>query len=149
MLLKGSTVGMSCWRLASKTTCLHCPVPQRRRREKPFALLSTTGPDAAVGTGGAYNLDKLFRGGAPGTTSTAGEPESRGSDSRMEAMHIAVSAVSSGNISHEDRTYLVSLVASKVGIPIDEPRKRVDAFVQSVQDATVKAVLLARSSAPA
>ena len=89
---------------------------------------------AAVGPEGVYDLDKLFRSGAP----TGGEPQSRGNDSRIEARHIAASAVGSGTISDEDRTYLANVVASKTGITTDEAQKRVDAFLQSVNNATAK-----------
>jgi hypothetical protein len=94
---------------------------------------------AAVGSEDVYNLDKLFRSGAPGAAPTGGEPQARGNDSRIEARHIAASAVGSGTISEEDRTYLANVVASKTGITTDEAQKRVDAFLQSVKNATAKA----------
>lgn len=93
---------------------------------------------AAVGPEGAYDLDKLFRSGASGPAPTGGELQSRGNDPRTEAMHIAASAVGSDTISDEDRTYLASVVASKTGITTDEAQKRVDAFFQSMKNATAK-----------
>jgi VIT1/CCC1 family predicted Fe2+/Mn2+ transporter len=38
-----------------------------------------------------------------------------------------------------ERTYLANVVASKTGITTDEAQKRVDAFLQSVKNATAKA----------
>lgn len=93
---------------------------------------------AAGGPEGAYDLDKLFRSGVPGAPAIIGG-QSSGDDSRLEAMHIAATAVGGGTISDEDRTYLAKLVASKAGIGADESQKRVDAFVQSVKNAVEKA----------
>jgi hypothetical protein len=87
----------------------------------------------------AYDLDKLFRSGAPGTTPGQTEALPRGRDPRTEAAHIATSVVTSGDISSEDRTYLENMVASTTGITPDAAQKRVDAFVQSVKEATAKA----------
>jgi hypothetical protein len=94
--------------------------------------------DASGGADGAYDLDKLFRNSSTGTRG-AGEPQSRDADSRMEAFHIGATAASTGNLSDEDRTYLAKLVASRTGIAPDEAQNRVDAFVQHVKDAAVKA----------
>jgi hypothetical protein len=94
------------------------------------------GPEGSEGDpSGAYNLDKLFR-----TTSTANsETGPHGNDGKMEALRIAANAVTSGNITAEDRTYLVSLVAARTGASPEDAQKRVDAFIQSVQDAANRA----------
>jgi hypothetical protein len=96
--------------------------------------------DSAGGPGGAYNLDKLFR----GTTVSSGSPDAsggrpHGDDSRGEVMHIAANAAMSGTVSDEDRQYLSALVASKTGVSQDEAQKRVDAYVQSLKEAADKA----------
>ena len=88
------------------------------------------------GSAGAYDRDKLFRNVAPANQDTVA---SRGGDGKMEAFHIAVSAVANGNVSAEDKTYLSNLVAAKTGATPEEAQKRVDAFIQSVQDAATKA----------
>jgi hypothetical protein len=93
------------------------------------------GAEGPGGPNSAYSLDKLFRNASPG----AGDAGSQGNGSRMEAMHIAASAAASGNMSDEDRSYLVALVASKAGISPEEAQKRVDAFTQSVEEAKTKA----------
>jgi VIT1/CCC1 family predicted Fe2+/Mn2+ transporter len=54
-------------------------------------------------------------------------------------MHIAANAAMSGAVSDEDRAYLANLVATKTGLSTDEAQKRVDAFIQTVKDATVQA----------
>jgi hypothetical protein len=88
------------------------------------------------GPTGAYDLDKLFRNAAP----TTQEPmATRSGDGKMEAFHIAVSAGANGNVSTEDKTYLSNLVAAKTGATPEDAQKRVDAFIQSVQDAATKA----------
>jgi hypothetical protein len=92
------------------------------------------GPGVEDGPG-AYVLDKLFRGGAPGTTPDA---PPRGRDSRMEAAHIAASAATGGDVNTEDRAYLANAVAVHTGVTPEEAQKRVDAFVQSVKDAAAK-----------
>jgi hypothetical protein len=84
---------------------------------------------------GAYNLDKLFRGATAGNPSDSGAQHPRTNDVRGEVLHIGANAAMSGSVSDEDRTYLVSLVASNTGVANDEAQKRVDAFIQSVKDA--------------
>jgi Flp pilus assembly protein TadB len=53
--------------------------------------------------------------------------------------HIAANVALSGAVSDDDRTYVAQLVASKTGISTDEAQKRVDAFIESVKDASAKA----------
>jgi hypothetical protein len=98
------------------------------------------GGEDKSGPGGSYELDKLFRNAAPLT----GEPPApgnfaRGGDSKLQALHIAASAVTSGNVPTDDRIYLASLVAAQTGVTTDEAQRRVDAFIQSVQDGATKA----------
>jgi hypothetical protein len=88
---------------------------------------------------GAYNLDKLFRSNSSGNSADQNAQGPRATDARGEVMHIGASAALSGAISDEDRTYLVSLVAAKSGISADEAQKRVDAFSESVKEASVRA----------
>jgi hypothetical protein len=97
------------------------------------------GPEASGGPNGAYNLDKLFRANSAGSAaanSSAGDPHSN--DSRGEVMHITAAAAN-GTVSDEDRAYLASLVASKTGVSAEDAQKRVDAYIQSVNDAAAKA----------
>jgi hypothetical protein len=92
-------------------------------------------PDRAGDVSGAYNLDKLFR-------SNSADQNAQGphaGDGRGEVVHIAASAALSGAISNEDRTYLISLVAAKSGLSADEAQKRVDAFSESVKEASARA----------
>jgi len=95
------------------------------------------GPESdGGGATGAYDLDKLFRNVAP-TNQDKGA--SRSGDGKMEAFHIAVSAAANGNVSAEDKTYLSNLVAAKTGATPEDAQKRVDAFIQSVQEDATKA----------
>ena len=97
------------------------------------------GPDPAAGPSGAYNLDKLFRSNSSGNFSDLNGQGPRASDARGEVMHIAANAAMSGAVSDEDRAYLANLVATKTGLSTDEAQKRVDAFIQTVKDASVQA----------
>jgi hypothetical protein len=96
-------------------------------------------PDRTGDVTGAYNLDKLFRSNSSGTSADQNAQGPRATDARGEVMHIVASAALSGAISDEDRTYLVSLVAAKSGVSADEAQKRVDAFSESVKEASVRA----------
>jgi hypothetical protein len=101
------------------------------------------GPMAAPDGGGptgAYDVDKLFRNNTP-TSQDTGMP--RGGDGKMEALHIAASAAENGNVSTEDKTYLSNLVAAKTGATPEDAQKRVDAFIQNVQDVATKAKVAA------
>jgi hypothetical protein len=95
-------------------------------------------PDAGGGPAGAYNLDKLFRSNSSSSAPYPSGGDPRANDSRGEVMHITANAAN-GTISDEDRAYLASLVASKTGLSAEDAQKRVDAYVQAVNEATVKA----------
>jgi hypothetical protein len=97
------------------------------------------GPDLLAAPGRVYDSDKLFRGNASGNSPSASGDGPRAADARSEVMHIAANAASGGTISDEDRAYLANLVANKTGVPNEEAQKRVDAFIESVKDASAKA----------
>jgi hypothetical protein len=97
------------------------------------------GPEGPVADpSAAYNLDKLFR----STSQTNGPDQSQqgpgAGDARGEVIHIAANALS-GAVSDDDRAYLAQLVASKTGVSTGEAQKRVDAFIESVKDASARA----------
>jgi hypothetical protein len=100
-------------------------------------------PDRAGDVSGAYNLDQLFRSNSPSNSADQNAQRPRAGDAREEVMHIAASAALSGEISNEDRTYLVGLVAAKSGLSADEAQKRVDAFSESVKEASARAKVTA------
>jgi hypothetical protein len=110
--------------------------------EMPAARVPMS-PDRTADVTGTYNLDKLLRSTSSGNSADQNAQGSRAADARGEVMHIAASAALSGSISDEDRTYLVSLVASKSGVSADEAQKRVDAFSESVKEASVRAKAIA------
>jgi hypothetical protein len=97
------------------------------------------GRDPAGGPGGAYNLDKLFRGNASSPPPDASGASPQGDGSRGQVIHIAANAAVSRTVSDEDKQYLSTLVANKTGVSRDEAQKRVDAYVQSLKDAADKA----------
>lgn len=101
------------------------------------------GPPAAL----TYEIDKLFRPGSGGTAGSAapqtGAPGpgnvDTDSDPRVEAVYIAFHAMSSGEVSAADRTYLAERVAAQTGITPSEAQTRVDAFASDIQAAETKA----------
>jgi hypothetical protein len=98
-----------------------------------------TGADAAADPGGAYNLDKLFRGNYSGHSPDVRGDGARATDARGEILHIATNAAMSGTASDEDRVYLAELVVAKTGVSTDEAQKRIDAFIHSVKEASAEA----------
>jgi hypothetical protein len=103
----------------------------------PPEMPGARGP--AADPSGAYNLDKLFRSSSPTKAPDPSGPGPRAGDARGEVTHIAANVALSGAVSDDDRTYVAQLVASKTGISTDEAQKRVDAFIESVKDASAKA----------
>lgn len=101
------------------------------------AMHAQMGPAGPGSDEHMYGTDKLFR--AVPTPASGAAPGSEAGNYRMEAVHIAARAASTGDISGDDRTYLASLVAAKTGVSIDEAQKRVDAFVADVKDAVARA----------
>lgn len=84
-------------------------------------------------TANSYGVDKLFRSAGPAANGAATN------DPKMEAVHIAESAVKSGGFPDADRDYLAQLVASRADVPQAEARRRVDDFMASVLAAETKA----------
>lgn len=84
-------------------------------------------------TANSYSVDKLFRSAGLAANGAATN------DPKMEAIHIAESAVKSGSLSDADRDYLAQLVASRADVPQAEARRRVDDFMASVLAAETKA----------
>ncbi len=108
----------------------------------PMMPMMPAGPAAAPGGDDhMYGADMLFRV-IPPANSGAGfapGPGSDGANYRMEAVHIAAKAASSGELSDDDRSYLISVVAAKAGVTTDEAQKRVDAFIAQAKDTAARA----------
>jgi hypothetical protein len=99
-------------------------------------------PPAAL----TYDIDKLFRPGSGGAAGSAPQTGAAGSgnvdtdsDPRVEAVYIAFHAMSSGEVSEADRSYLAERVAAQTGIAPTEAQTRVNAFVSDIQAAETKA----------
>jgi hypothetical protein len=107
------------------------------------------GPPAAL----TYDIDKLFR---PGTASAptgamsgamAPSPQTNpgsgnvdtDSDPRVEAVYIAFHAMTTGDVSAADRSYLAGRVAAQAGISQADAQNRVDTFVSEIEAAQTKA----------
>ena len=92
---------------------------------------------AAVSSGSdsGYGVDKLFRSSmtsAPGAMPSA-------ADAHGEATRIVANAAASGSMPDADRSYLVSTVAARTGVPEAEAQKRVDDLLAAANDAQLKA----------
>ncbi len=80
----------------------------------------------------SYLADKLFRSADPGETVRSA------ADARVEAEHIMVNAIGTGNVPEEDRTYLTAIVAARAHIPAGEAEKRVDSWMANSAEAAAK-----------
>jgi hypothetical protein len=112
------------------------------------AMHAQMGPTGPGGDELMYGTDKLFRrvptpaaAASNSMAAMSGGSASRAEEGnyRMEALHIAARAASTGDVSEDDRSYLASLVAAKSGVSMDEAQKRVDAFVADVKDGVARA----------
>lgn len=81
---------------------------------------------AAAGTLGPYGVDKLFR---PVSIPSGYTTASSDGDGRTEAQHIMGNALTVGQVSDVDRTYLVNLVAARTGASPADAQQRVDEWV--------------------
>jgi hypothetical protein len=79
-----------------------------------------------------YDIDRLLR---PATIET----DSSKSEGRTEVSRILAKAISSGNITSEDRGYLAKLVAARAGVSEAEAQKRVDDVIAAEKAAELKA----------
>lgn len=102
---------------------------------------ATVASGAAQGAGGAvtqmmqsqqYGIDTLFRGSRPDAAST-------GADARMEAAGILVNGLRTGQMPDVDKTYLVTMIATRTGLSPEEAQKRVDAVIAQAKAAEVQA----------
>jgi hypothetical protein len=96
-----------------------------------------TRSDAGGMVSSAYDLDRLLRTPTAASGSANAAAASSG-EVRAEAMHLAMNAAVTGNLSEQDRSYLASLVSAKTGIPQDEAAKRVDTFISEAKDAQTR-----------
>jgi hypothetical protein len=83
----------------------------------------------------AYFVDTLFR-------PTNPSPTASGADSstvRGEVSRILLTGVSNGEISADDKTYLVTLIGNQAGLAPADAQKRVDGVLAQIDAAKVKA----------
>lgn len=83
-------------------------------------------------SGEAYQVDRLFRAATPGAGATKGNVHE-------ETMRILAQGAVSGDVSAQDRAYLVSEVAAQTGVSQQEAQKRVDDAIAAVNAAEAKA----------
>lgn len=74
----------------------------------------------------SYEIDSLFR-------PNRFENNINGSDKNIEAGHIIAQVIKDGEISNEDRSYLVQLVSSRTNISLAEAEARVNKAISTVQ----------------
>ena len=98
------------------------------------ASLSTAGGAMAGGAAGAAPQI-----GTPGSSNPGFSHVDADSDPRIEALYIAFHAMTTGDVSPADRSYLAGRVAAQTGISTADAQTRVDAFVADLQAAETKA----------
>lgn len=102
------------------------------------SAIASGGAQAAVSSsslnssGEAYQVDRLFRPGTPDA------PASKG-NAHEETVRILAQSAVNGEVSAEDRAYLVSEVAAQTGVSQQEAQKRVDDLVAATKTAELKA----------
>ena len=87
-------------------------------------------------------LDPMLRSGArpagPGAPAAAAAP-ANATDQRREMSRIVTTALTTGGISNDNRTYLAQLVAQRTGLPQPEAEKRVNEAINAAREAADKA----------
>jgi hypothetical protein len=108
---------------------------------------STVGAGAAMGAAASapsatsvdpYDVDTLLRPANPGTASSANSG-SPGNDLRAQTTRILARALTSEDVSAEDRAYLAQVVSAQAGISAADAQTRVDNGIAKVQAAKVQA----------
>jgi hypothetical protein len=79
-----------------------------------------------------YDLDRLLRPNSP-------ESDSSKADGRAEAARILAKGISVGDVSADDRDYLVKVVEARTGLSEPDARKRVDEVISTAKAAEMKA----------
>ncbi len=79
-----------------------------------------------------YDVDRLLR--SPATAKTGSE-----ADEKAEVTRILTKAMSTGEVSADDRDYLGKLVAARTGISEADAQKRVDDVIAAEKEAELKA----------
>jgi hypothetical protein len=97
--------------------------------------MPSPGPSPAM----TYEIDKLFRPAAGAASGNPAPAAGGDSDSRVEALYIALHGMSARNIPESDRTYLADLVQQQTGASAPEAQRRVDEFVTATLNAEAKA----------
>jgi hypothetical protein len=78
-----------------------------------------------------YDVDRLLR--SPGTTKSGSE-----ADEKAEVTRILTKGISTGEVSAEERDYLIKLVAARTGLSETDAQKRVDDVIATEKEAEVK-----------
>ncbi|TGQ51575.1 hypothetical protein EN836_23700 [Mesorhizobium sp. M1C.F.Ca.ET.193.01.1.1] len=101
---------------------------------------SSAATNAAAGTTDnnslGYFVDTLFRPAETGTVAATGQNDAAVT---AQATRILVASAAKGEVSAEDKAYLVKLVASRTGLSEADAAKRVDTVLAAVDDAKNKA----------
>jgi hypothetical protein len=106
-----------------------------RGRESASSIATGAASDVTASLSEAvtpYDVDRLLR--APG-----GEKETSRTDARAEVTRILAKGFGMGDVSAEDREYLVKLVADRTGVSTPEAQKRVDDAIATGKQATLRA----------
>jgi hypothetical protein len=118
----------------------------RRRQRRPgrvecrlgAAAAATANSDSpAVDTATSYFVDTLFRPSDPARVAAPGTAES--DQAALLASRILLASAATNEVSAEDRTYLVQLVAARTGLSEADAQARVDAVLTRIGEAKATA----------
>ena len=96
-------------------------------------VASTAQAASMTNTTTSYGVDRLFR------SNTSVDSDSSKSDPRPEVARILSQSLSSGDLSADDRAYLIKLVGTRTGVSESDAAQRVDQFIAGEKAAQLKA----------
>jgi hypothetical protein len=109
------------------------------------ASLITAAANGSENSGGSvtnttdYFVDMLFRPGPAGNAAAANDNAAANNQSRAEAGRVLAHAVTQGQLSNDDRTYLAQLVSQRTGLSPDEAQQRVTNVENKARDSVKQA----------
>ena len=98
------------------------------------AASSASAPDADNAT--SYFVDTLFRQTDPARLATGEDADAQAAS---QASRILIASAAAGEVSADDKAYLVQLVSARTGLSQPDAQARVDALLTQVEEAKVQA----------
>lgn len=101
------------------------------------AAVGSTATDTTEDAAMSYFVDSLFRPADPARLTAPGAEGDAAANA--QAARILVASAAAGEMSSDDKTYLVQLVAARSGLSEADATARIDAVLAQIEDARVKA----------